>query len=80
MKFVLFASSNTQRVTAQVNETSVLLTKEYRKSTEEDWKIGKGITISTSELIFLGNLLRCESEDEFYRLLTGYEVLKEDNN
>ena len=77
MKFVLVSNSNTQRVTAKIEDTSVLLTKEYRKSEEEPWKIGKGITIPVDKLIFLGNLLEFNDEEIISRRLTGYEVIEE---
>lgn len=79
MKFVLFTNSDTQRVTAQIQPTSVLITKEYRKSVTEDWKVGKGITIPVEKLVFLGKLLESKhNETEFIRLLSDYEIIREE--
>ena len=65
MKFVIFQSSNTQRVTANIHEqeNEVLLNKEFRKSSDEDWKIGKGITLPKNKLILLGNYLSGKTSD-----------------
>lgn len=57
MKFVIFQSSNTQRVTVNIQENEVLLNKEFRKSSEEDWRIGKGITLPKDKLVLLGDIL-----------------------
>lgn len=57
MKFVIFQSSNTQRVTVNIQENEVLLNKEFRKSSDEDWKIGKGITLPKDKLVLLGDIL-----------------------
>lgn len=76
VKFVLAVNSSTQRITAKITETSVLLNKEYRKSSTDDWKVGKGITVSQESLLFLAELLKTGSDE----LLAGYEVLKEEEH
>ena len=45
MKFVLFSNSNTQRVTVKLQGDTVLIAKDWRKSSKEEWTTGKGITI-----------------------------------
>ena len=67
--YLIFASSSTQRLVASKNEDgSWLLSKEWRKSADEEWKCGKGILlpvisgISTATL--LGNVLIGKQETE----------------
>ncbi len=82
MKFVLFSNSNTQRVTVKLQGDTVLIAKDWRKSSKEEWTTGKGITIPTGHLLNLIKVLACKSEDELNSLLAEnhYEVLKEEDN
>lgn len=79
---VLFVNSNTQRVTAEVNEDEnwVLLSKEWRKTSEDDWNIGKGIKFQTSHLVNLGKILSCRDESQLNKMLSDYELLQEDKH
>lgn len=72
MKLVLFQSSNTQRVTVSIQDDEVLLTKEFRKSSEDDWKIGKGLTLPKDRLVLLGDILSGKVTD-----LSGLETKEE---
>ena len=67
--YLIYAPSATQRLVAQQNEDgSWLLSKEWRKSANEEWKQGKGISlpivagISTAKL--LANVLIGKQETE----------------
>ena len=62
MTFILFQSSNTQRVTVSVQGDKVLLNKEFRKSSEEDWKIGKGILLPRDKVTVLEDFLNKRQE------------------
>lgn len=78
MKIVLFQSSNTQRVTADIKGNEVLLTKEWRKSSNEiEWNTGKGITLPRNSLITLGELLSCKSSSELKSLLSQNNIEEE---
>ena len=51
MKIVLFQSSDTQRVAINIEKKdSLLISKEWRRNTNEDWKIGKSIEIPHDKL------------------------------
>lgn len=76
-RFVLFTRSNTQRVVVEIHETSVLITKEWRKSSQDDWVMGKGITIPSCHLVNLGEILKCQDELELDNMLSNYELLQE---
>lgn len=61
---ILYQSSNTQRVVAAlVNTNTVLISKEWRKHSDEDWNFGKGIAIPVESLIGLVNKIR-ENDDD----------------
>ena len=61
---ILYQSSNTQRVVAVlVNTNTVLISKEWRKHSDEDWNFGKGITIPVESLIGLVNEIQ-ENDDD----------------
>ena len=62
-KFVLFSNSNTQRVAVEVNGDSLLLSKEWRRTAQDEWKTGKGIEIPKQQLIKLIKILK---EDNCY--------------
>ena len=59
MKIILFERTQTQRVVVNLepNKESVLISKEWRKTTDEDWRIGKSIEIPSSELKRTSELL-----------------------
>ena len=81
MKFVLFERSSTQRISVQVKDNEdILLNKEYRKSVNEDWRVGKGILIPEDKLVFLGELLKLKNLDKeaYERALSEQQVLKEE--
>lgn len=80
IRFILFENSDTQRVTAKVDGGCVLISKEWRKSSNDEWTIGKGITCPINHLINLGKILDCHNEQELQDLLSGYEVLQEDKH
>lgn len=63
-------NSNTQRVAVLINDdNTVLINKEWRKTPEELWNVGKGLLLPKDKLVTLGNLLNCESEQELSQLL-----------
>lgn len=77
MKFVLFQNSNTQRITVNIQEdNTVLFSKEFRKSTLEEWKIGKGITVPINHIVFLGKLLSCNDKEELKTMIKTYEIIE----
>lgn len=69
MKLILHNNSSTQRITALVNrdEQNTLLSKEYRKTSKDEWKVGKGMTVPNSQLIKLGKVLSGESSGELLK-------------
>lgn len=77
IRFVLFTRSNTQRVVAEIHEDSVLITKEWRRTDQDDWLMGKGITIPSHHLINLGNILKCQDKQKLDNMLSHYEKLQE---
>ncbi len=61
---ILYQSSNTQRVVAVlVNTNTVLISKEWRKHSDEDWNFGKGIAIPVESLIGLVSEIQ-ENDDD----------------
>ena len=82
MKFVLLQSSNTQRVTATINnqDNTVILNKEYRRSSKELWKVGKGIKLSFESVLRLSDLLNSSDEETIYNLISQNfcELLEEE--
>lgn len=79
MKFVLSQNSNTQRITAKLQQgNTVLLNKEFRKSVKDEWKVGKGITVDVDRLIFLSRILNHKGE-ELDKLLSSCEIIEEDD-
>lgn len=60
MKLVLFENSTTQRVTinTESGKESVLMSKEWRKSSKDDWILGKSIEIPYKELWNISRVLR----------------------
>lgn len=63
-RYILYQSSSTQRVVAElIDIDSVLISKEWRKHSEEDWNFGKGITIPVESLIDLVNEIQ-ENDDD----------------
>ena len=58
IKLLLFQSSRTQRLTLTKNlDGSCLLSKEWRKTPNEEWIQGKGIMIPTQYVFPIGKLL-----------------------
>lgn len=58
-KMILFTNSATQRVVAQVTEQgNILISKEWRKTEQDEWTLGKGIEFPRHVLIRLGTLLK----------------------
>lgn len=80
IQFILFENSDTQRVTAKVDNGCVLISKEWRKSSNDEWMLGKGITCPINHIINLGKILNCHNEQELRNLLSDYEVLQEDKH
>ncbi len=79
MRIVLFQNSSTQRVSVQQNGSTVLITKDWKKSaSDENWITGKGITLPVEHIISLGEILSCKDSEELEHLLSKYTVLKED--
>ena len=63
-RYILYQSSSTQRVVAElIGIDSVLISKEWRKHSEEDWNIGKGISIPVEGLIGLVSKIQ-ENDDD----------------
>lgn len=63
-RYILYQSSSTQRVVAVlVNTNTVLISKEWRKNSDEDWNFGKGVTIPVESLIDLVNEIQ-ENDDD----------------
>lgn len=59
MKIVLFQSSDTQRVAINIEkENSILISKEWRKNTNDDWKLGKSIEIPHDKLESVQKVLK----------------------
>lgn len=79
MKFVLSQNSNTQRITAKLQkDNTVLLNKEFRKNIDDEWKVGKGITVGVDRLIFLSEILKHKGE-VLNALLSSCEIIEEDD-
>lgn len=58
-KMILFTNSATQRVVAQATEQgTILISKEWRKTEQDEWTLGKGIEFPRHVLIRLGTLLK----------------------
>lgn len=43
---ILSELSNTQRISLKPTDGSVIIQKEFRKNSEDDWSVSKGIEIS----------------------------------
>lgn len=76
-RFVLFKTSDTQRVSVQISDTSVLFTKDWRKTPTEDWIVGKGITLPRECVNDLYEILNCHDTTKLDALLAQYESAKE---
>lgn len=61
MKVLLFQTSRTQRVTAtRFDNGDWLLSKEWRKSVDDEWLQGKGIMLPKHAINTLGTLLESD--------------------
>ena len=47
---VVVQRSSTQRVTIEKQEDNIQLNKEWRKSTNDDWAVAKGISIPKEDI------------------------------
>lgn len=43
---ILSELSNTQRISLKPTDDSVIIQKEFRKNSEDDWSVSKGIEVS----------------------------------
>lgn len=77
-KFVLQPNTDTQRVTVELGEHTSLVSKEWRKSTDDNWVTGKGIRISNERLQQLGEIVGCQDEQQRNTLLSQFEQVRED--
>lgn len=77
-RFVLCTKSSTQRIVVEIQDSStILLTKEWRRTSHDEWVMGKGITIPITHLIELGKVLSQFGTVDENQLLSGYELLQE---
>lgn len=49
-KEVIFSRTDTQRVVVSYTDTSCLLSKEWRKTVDDEWLVGKSIDIPRDKL------------------------------
>ena len=80
MSFVLFYNSATQRVAVRTNypdEGKILVSKEWRKTSNDGWRIGKGIVFHEKDLVSLGDILKCCDDNKLNNLLSNYELIQE---
>ena len=73
---VLYNLSDTQRVVATLEDGSVLLSKEWRKSPVDTWTIGKGGRIKNRNLIDLSDAIITKDES----VLSEYEKATGERN
>lgn len=77
-RFVLHTKSSTQRIVVEIQDSAnVLLTKEWRKTSQDEWMMGKGMTIPIIRLVELGQILEQIGTVEGDKLLSNYEHLQE---
>ena len=89
MKIVIFQSSDTQRIAINIKpkKSSILLSKEWRKTTGDGWKLGKSIEIPYNCVYNLGKILSeiYDNRVVIYEgsqnitQLCGYEVIQDEN-
>lgn len=73
-KYLLFKTSNTQRVVAEIqDDNTILLSKEWRKNETDEWILGKGISFPKECIIDLGEILSCTDEKRLDELTKDYK-------
>lgn len=78
MKSIILCNlSNTQRTVANFEQSSVLFTKEWRKSDKDNWTMGKGVRVSNQNILNISEILKCEDKDTLDELLSEYETAGE---
>lgn len=76
-RLVLFESSSTQRVSVQIEDNGVLISKDWRRTPDGEWMQGKGINIPKQYLDDLSELLTCHDAEKLNNLLSKYQSSKE---